>query len=336
MKTVLITGAMGFVGSHLLEHILLNTDWNIVTIDRLGETTYNGFDRLSYDDSRVKSFTYDLSKPIGKGLRKELGDIQIIFNVASASHVDNSIADPRGFMINNVELQITMLEFARTLPNLERFYQFSTDEVFGSILEGDFLEGDRHNTGNVYSASKSAQEMLCRAYANTYGLKICMSNCMNIIGEKQHPEKFLPKVMSKVLKGETINIHASADGKYIGKRHYIHARNVADAVLFICQNTNEFLDPIDASKGVYNITGEAELDNLEMAQLIAKNMGMDLKYNIVSMDSERPGADLRYGLDGTKLANLGWRPKVDIYTNIKKIIDWTLKTEERKQKWLTI
>ena len=345
MKRVLITGMSGFLGSHLYEHIMKETDWYVVGLDRLGVTTLYGFDRVKeseyYDPERTKCLSYDLTKPIGPGLAREIGDVQIIYNVASSSHVDNSIKSPRNFIINNIDLEITMLDFANELHSkgiLERFYQFSTDETYSTAPEGVYYkEGERHNPGNPYSASKSAQEMICRAYANTYKMPICISNCMNIVGEKQHPEKFLPKIINAALNQEELPIHASPDGKVIGTRFYIHARNVADAVLFISTQTHEFLHHIDASKGVFNIVGEAEYDNLQFAKTVAKFTGKPLQYKIVDMDVDRPGVDLRYALDGGKLAKLGWKPKVNIEENIKKIVEWTLKPENRKwlKKWLS-
>ena len=330
----------GFLGSHLYEHIMVNTDWEVVSLDRLGHTTLHGFDRVTesdhYDCTRTKMLTYDITKPIGTGLKKEIGDVNIIFNVASSSHVDNSISGPRDFILNNINLQITMLDFALELHRegkLDLFYQFSTDETYSTAPEGVFYkEGERHNPGNPYSASKSSQEMLCRAYSNTYKIPIVISNCMNIIAEKQHPEKFFPKVMNKVLKGEEISIHASPDGKQIGKRHYIHARNVADAVLFIVNNAKDRLHHIDASSGVYNIVGDVEYDNLEFAKKIAYAMGQPLKYKIVNMDVDRPGVDLRYALDGEKLEKLGWNNPVSTEDNIKNIVKWTL----GNRKWLNI
>jgi len=333
MNRVLITGAFGFIGSHLIDHIMVNTNWEVVGIDKLGDTTLMGFDRVResthYDADRIKMLSYDLTMPILKGMAKEIGKIDYIVNLASESHVDNSIRDPRTFVNNNINLMLTMLEYAKNYP-VKRFLHFSTDEVPSTAPEEvTYTESARANPGNAYSASKASQEMLCRAYANTYKMPICMTRCMNVIGEKQHPEKFLPKIMNVVNAGETLSIHASNDGKTIGKRHYVHARNVSDAVLFVLDQ-NEVLHHIDEEKGMFNITGEVEYDNLEFAKLVAKFMDKKLKYNIVSMAEERPGVDLRYALDGTKLANLGWKPTIGSEDTIKKIVEWTMENT----KWL--
>ena len=337
MKRVLITGASGFLGHHVVEHLLKTTDWEIVTIDRLSETTKNGFDRLreikAFDDKRVFRFTHDLNLPIGEGLRKEIGYIDYIIDIASDSHVDRSIDHPVPFVQNNVNKTLMMLEYARLVPSLKKFIQFSTDEVYGTAPQGVwFKEGDAHNSGNPYSASKSAQEQICRAYANTYKLPIVITNTMNIIGERQHPEKFFPLVMNKVLKGEKLYIHADKTKTKAGQRHYLHARNIGAALIFILENTEELLDAHDVSLGTFNIVGEREFDNLEFAQTIAKYVGKPLDYEMVDFHSSRPGHDLRYALDGSKLEKYGFKYPVPVDESIKRIVEWTLKEENKK--WL--
>lgn len=339
MKRILITGASGFVGHHIVEHILKNTDWEIVTIDRLSKTTSYGFDRLrdikAFDDKRVTRFTADLNMPIGEGLRREVGDIDYILHLAAGSHVDNSIESPVPFVLNNIQSTLTMLEYARTFKDniLKKFIYFSTDEVYGTAPEGkDYKEGDRFNPGNPYSASKAGSECLCYAYANTYKLPIVITNTMNVLGERQHPEKFFPKIINHVLEDKTLPIHSNADKTKAGTRYYIHARNVADAILFILQKTTETLNNINASTGKYHIVGEKELSNLELAQLVANKMGKELKYEMVDFHSSRPGHDLRYGLSGGKLERLGWKPPHTIEESITNIIEWSLKPENVR--WL--
>lgn len=337
MTRVLITGANGFVGHHIVEHVLKCTDWEIVTLDRLGLSTFNGFDRLrdinAFDDKRVTRFTHDLNQPIGEGFRKELGEFDYILHVAAASHVDTSIEEPVEFVLNNVKSCLQMLEYARTLKGLKKFLYFSTDEVYGTAPQGtDYKEGDRYNSGNPYSASKAAAEQICYAYSNTYKLPIVITNGMNILGERQHPEKYLPKIINYVLDGKTLPIHSNPEKTKAGQRHYIHARNVADAVLFVIQHTDELLDNIDASKGKFHIVGEKELDNLELAQMVAKYVGREVKYEMVDFHSARPGHDLRYSMSGEKLARLGWKPPVTLEESVRSIVEWTLEPENIK--WL--
>jgi dTDP-glucose 4,6-dehydratase len=155
---------------------------------------------------------------------------------------------------------------------------------------------------------------------------------MNVLGERQHPEKYLPLVINKVLKGEVLSVHSNKEKTKAGTRFYIHARNVAAGILHIINNCGERLDNLDASKGVFNIVGEEELDNLELAKIIAGFVGGELKYEMVDFHSSRPGHDLRYALDGKKMKGLGWEPPVSIRESIKNIVEWTLRPENKK--WL--
>jgi len=276
-------------------------------------------------------------------LVREIGSIDYIVHLAAGSHVDNSIKDPVNFIQNNINSTLYMLEFARKQKDLKKFVYFSTDEVYGVAPEGiDYKEGDRMNPSNPYSASKAGSESICRAYANTYKMPIVITNTMNVLGERQHPEKYLPLVINKVLKGETLYIHSNPEKTKAGTRFYIHARNVAAAVLWIIDNTTETLDNKDASKGQFNIVGEREWDNLELAEYIAKcvddyqeehNLPRKmLMYEMTDFHSSRPGHDLRYSLDGNKLKSLGYNHPVGIEESIKNIVQWTL--NEKNKKWL--
>lgn len=334
---ILLTGITGFVGHHFAEDFLKNTTWDIVGMGRLDYSSKDGFDKLrdihAYDNKRVTIFTHDLNTELGEGLIKEIGDVDYIIHLAAASHVDRSITEPVPFVLNNVLSTLMILEYARKLPNLKKFLYFSTDEVYGTAPEGiNYKEGDRFNPGNPYSASKASAECVCMAYANTYKVPIVISNSMNILGERQHPEKFLPLVINNALTGGTVKIHSNAEKTQAGQRHYIHARNIANAIRFILERTTETLNQHDASEGRYNVVGEKEYDNLELAQYIAKCVGKPLKYELVDFHSSRPGHDLRYGLDGSKLRGAGWVQPVNIEESIKRIVEWTLRPENRK--WL--
>ena len=336
MKKVILTGANGFVGHHILEHFIKHTDWEIYCLDKLSYAS-SGHDRIRdinvFNDERVKIFTTDLCLPFQEGVIKELGDISYIFHVAADSHVDNSISDPVPFVQNNVNSTLHILEYARQLPNLEKFIYFSTDEVYGSAPVGkNYKEGERFNCGNPYSASKGAAECICQSYANTYNMPIIVTNTMNVIGERQHPEKFIPKVINKILNGETGTIHSNKEKTKAGSRFYIHARNIADALLHILDECDETLDNYDSSKGRFNIVGEIETDNLELAQMIAEVLGKKLKYEMVDFHSQRPGHDLRYALDGEKMKSLGWVHPIPFKESLKNTIEWTLNRKE----WLKI
>ena len=327
MKNILITGGCGFIPSHLVEHIHRKTDWNIIVVDKLSYAS-NGLSRLRdsgmLESHRVKVFTFDLANPFSDGIMKELGDINYIVHMAAETHVDNSIREPVEFIKNNVMSTIYTLEYARTLKNLEKFFYFSTDEVYGSAVnkpEG-FSETERHRPTNPYSASKSCGEQICVAYENTYKIPLIMVNVMNAFGERQHVEKFIPKCMKYIREGKTILIHADSTCTKPGSRFYIHARNISDAVLFLIEK-GEIGE-------LYHVVGEKEVTNLEMAQFIAKELGKELKYELVNFHADRPGHDERYALNGSKLANLGWKPPKTFEESLRNTIRWTLKNT----KWL--
>lgn len=320
MKTrALITGGCGFVGHHFVEHFLKNTDWEIIVMDKLSYAS-KGFDRLRdirvFDDKRVSVMTADFAQTISEGMAKELGPLEYIFHLGAESHVDRSIDNPKPFVINNVLGTMNMLDLARGCKSLKKFFYFSTDEVFGPAPDGvAYKEWDRYNSGNPYAAAKAGGEELCLAYANTYKLPVVITHCMNIFGERQHPEKFIPLVIRKVLAGDTVVVHSHPDKKRAGSRFWIHARNVAAAVSYLIQNDCRVHEK-------YNIVGEREIDNLTMAKFIAGVLGRDLKYEMVDFHSSRPGHDLRYGLDGAKMFEMGWRLPVDFEASLKKTVDW--------------
>ena len=254
-------------------------------------------------------------------LKKEIGEINYIVHMAAETHVDNSIKDPLSFIKNNILSTANLLEYARELKELEIFFYFSTDEVYGPAL-GDKLysEDERHNPTNPYSASKSGAEQICISYHNTYKIPIMRINVMNAFGETQHVEKFIPKVIKSIINDKTVYIHSYPDKQISGTRYYIHARNIAAGVLFLLKNGK-----IGES---YNLTGEREVSNLEMAQIIAKTIGKELKYEMVDFHSDRPGHDLRYGLNGNKMYKMGWKLPIDFESSIRKTIEWTLKNQE--------
>lgn len=223
------------------------------------------------------------------------------------------------------------------LVEREGKYCFSgnTDEVFSTAPEGvKYKEGDRHNPGNPYSASKSAQEAIARAYANTYGIPINITNTMNIIGERQHPEKFVPLCIRKIINGETIQIHSDPTCTKSGTRFYLHARNVAMAVHFILTQTDEKLDKEDASKGCWNIVGEREIANSDLAKMIGEIIGKEAKIELVNFHQSRPGHDLRYALDGSKLKKTGFEFPINFEDSLKKTVEWSLK--DNNKKWLRL
>mgnify|MGYP001268554576 CR=1 FL=1 len=201
----------------------------------------------------------------------------------------------------------------------------NTDEVFGPAPAGvNYKERDRYNSTNPYSATKAAAEELCVAFENTYNLPIIITHSMNIVGERQHPEKFVPMCIRRILNEEEIQIHANKECTQSGSRFYIHAKDVANALLFIINNKPSC--PVDyggAKIPKFNIVGSQELSNLELAQLISGTIGIPLKYKLIDFHSSRPGHDLRYALDGSLLKSYGWEPN-DIKERLVEIVKWYL------------
>jgi dTDP-glucose 4,6-dehydratase len=322
MTRVLITGGAGFAGHHLIEHLLINTDWEIVVLDKLTYASF-GWRRLRdigvYWNDRVSVYPVDFTEPFSCGLCEELGQFNFIIHMGAETHVDGSIVCARPFVRSNVLGTYELLEFARKQKNLDCFVYFSTDEVFGPAPEGiAFKEWDRYNCTNPYAATKAGAEELCLAFGNSYKIPVLITHTMNLIGERQHYEKFLPLVINKVLKRELVTIHAAPDLKSSGKRHYLHCRNMADAVLFLLSQYIKY------NRFKVNIVGEQEVDNLYFAKKIAEVIDKPLHYELVDFHSSRPGHDLRYALDGSLLADMGWKPPKTFEESLTKTVQWYL------------
>jgi dTDP-glucose 4,6-dehydratase len=328
-KRCLLTGAGGFFGSHLLRHLLINTDWEIVCVcswrhKGIPERVKNALAGDEDFRNRVTIITHDLTAPFTERTKKSLGKIDYILNIASNSHVNRSITNPEEFIVGNTALAFNMLELARELkPTL--FLQFSTDETFGPAPEGvNFHEWSPVIPSNPYSASKACQEAIAISYWRTYRVPVVITNTMNLVGQTQDPEKYPSQLIRKIHNGEEVTIHGKEGD--IGSRFYIHARNAADAVLYIITNLPPVLYKEDEVlvPDRYNIVGEVELNNLELAELTAKMMGKTLTYKLEPCPTERPGHDKRYALSGKKLADKGWKPPEDFETSWRNTITWTL------------
>ncbi len=325
-KRVLITGISGFIGGHVMSHILKNTDFDIVGIaswQHKGVPTRVAEDaNYQKDIDRVTIVTHDLTAPITEDVAERIGHIDFIINMASDSHVDRSITNPVPFVQNNFNVALNMLEFARQCKP-EMFIQFSTDEVYGQAKKDEYhKEWDCIKPSNPYSASKAAQEALAISYWRTYSVPVVITNCMNVFGEYQDKEKYVPLCVDKIMKGETISIHGYADKKQAGTRFYLHARNISDALLFIINNVKAPLYPDVDRPERFNVVGDKEIDNLTFAQMIADELGKELKYEIVSFHATRPGHDLRYALDGQKLKDYGFHYQLSFEESLKKTIAW--------------
>lgn len=354
MTRLLLTGAGGFAGAHFLEHILAETDWDLVLTDSFrhkGKTdriaqVLDGFPRLRPAQEkrwkeRVTVITHDLLAPFSTQAIDQIGYVDYIVAYASESHVDRSISDPVPFVKNNVDLCLNTLELARKIEPRALVW-ISTDEVCGPVSADDLTghaEWGPLLPSNPYAGSKAAQESIATSYWRTYGVPLQIVRCMNMIGERQDPEKFIPMTIAKVLRSETVTIHGEPGN--IGTRHYLHSRNLADGILFLLRNTHPSVFPahMDAlcerypldglwlrssdRPDMYNIASSDRIDNLTLAQMIAAYAGMELKYRLEPFHKARPGHDPHYGLNSSKLAELGWSLPVPFEESLQRTVEWT-------------
>ena len=326
-KRLLLTGPGGSIACHFLAHICHNTDWHIVGIDSFRHKGLT--DRISHMfkehpewRERLTIITHDLTAPFSELTKKKIGHIDYVINMASLSDVEASITEPVDFIKNNVDLAINMLELAREIKP-DAFVQISTDETYGPTDGKTFLkEWSPILPSNPYAASKACQEAIAISYWRTYNVPLIITNTMNNFGCLQQSNKFPVIIQKKVRDDEKVIIHGEQGD--IGARSYIHSRNFADAVLFILKNTKPYMHKageVDMPDR-YNVAGDRQLDNLELAKLIAELMGKELKYELRNSDTVRPGHDKFYGLDDSKLKNLGWKPPVSFEESLKNVIQF--------------
>lgn len=328
MPRVLLTGAGGFIGHHVLEHILVNTGWDITATDSFrhkGKTDRIAEVLAGRDGwaGRMDLITHDLAAPFTLATLDRMGTVDYIIAMASESHVDRSIADPVPFVRNNVNVILSTLEAARVLRP-RTVIVISTDEVYGPV-ERDSA-GHREWApviqSNPYAASKAAQEAIAVSYWRTYSLPVVIVNIMNAVGERQDREKFLPLLIRTISAGGVVPVHGRADD--IGSRHYIHARNIADALLFILRELPPSAFPAADRPDRYNIAGPEPVSNLDLALEVADIIGGPLRYELVDFHSARPGHDPHYGLDMARLTAAGWKPPAGFAESLERTVRWTL------------
>jgi len=342
---VVLTGASGFIGSHVLRHLLATTDWTIgcpVSFRHRGvpariTAALNGLEDQGY---RVTITVADVSCPLDRQSVHDLGFrvADFVFNLASSSHVDHSIEHPRSFIENNVGLVLTMLETAREYgDNLRMFVQWSTDEVYGPVTPGyDSREWDAIKPSNPYAASKAMQESAAYSYWRTFNVPLVILNTMNVLGEHMERVKFLPLLIRAALTGDEVLIHGTPSGQP-GSRKYIHARNAADALVFLTQRIGDspivwgggkaesmrYGHGVDAPVRL-NIVGEEEWSNLTLAGMVGDLVGRPILTRVVDFHSSRPGHDVRYSLDGRRMEALGWKPPIALRESLAKTVQWYL------------
>ena len=314
MKKYFITGGCGFIGSNFIRYIFQHdSSAIIINLDKL---TYAGNPKnlAEFDDSDRYIFYHgDIcdSKIVKEIFQKHKPDYLI--NFAAESHVDRSIGKPDDFIQTDIFGTFTLLETAREF-GLERFIQISTDEVYGSIEKGSFLETDTLMPRNPYSASKAGADRLAYSYFTTYKLPVIITRASNNFGPYQFPEKLIPLFVTNAIEDKKLPVYG--DGKNI--RDWLYVEDHCGAIQYIIENGEV--------GEIYNIGGGNELTNIEITDLILKetNKPDTLKKFV----QDRLGHDRRYSLNCEKLANLGWTPKHDFPKAMKFTVDWYKKNDE--------
>ncbi len=322
-KKILITGISGFLGHHMLEHILRNTDMEVVGLDGINYAgnlnRITDIESFKQHEDRIRLVFHDIRSPINDSVAHQIGDVDYVVHLAAETHVDRSLVDSRPFVLTNVVGTCNLLEYVKhNQPNLTKYVQFSTDEVFGPAPFGvDHKEWNPHKPSNPYSAAKAGADDLAFAFAHSFNLPIIITHTMNLFGERQNVEKFVPMTIRKIMKGEKVTIHGTAGN--VSTRKWIHCRNAADAILFLLDR--------GVKEDKYNIVGE-EMDVLTMAQFVAKVLGKELNYEYLDFHSTRPGHDLRYSLDGSKIAEMGWKAPMGFLDSLEKVVHWSMNNKE--------
>jgi len=317
---ILLTGAAGFVGSHIVEEFLQDAETEIIALDGL---TYAGrLDRLLPFKNRVKFVYHDFRQPLSPSLIKSLGTVNYVIHCGAESHVSRSFENPGLFVESNIFGTLNILEAARLLQP-EKFIYVSTDEVFGPASGQPYTEKNALNPTNPYAATKASGELLAYSYYRSFGVPVIITRTMNMFGERQHPEKFIPMTIKKVLNDECIQVHGTwyeEGSKSVwrsGKRHWLHAREQANALRFILK------------KGLigetYHVLGK-EHSNADIFLRIASILGKTPLYQFTT--SNRSVYDFNYSLEDTKLSNLGWTSPYNFETSFENTVRWTAAHQE--------
>lgn len=326
MKNILVTGGCGFIGTNFIRYLLSNPDFGgrIINIDKL---TYAGNreNLISVEKEFRERYLFiqaDICDPDALKKAFETYTVDTICNFAAESHVDRSIAAPDAFIQTNIEGTFCLLEMARQQQNrLVLFHHVSTDEVYGSLgPEGHFTEESPYRPNSPYSASKASSDHLVRAYAKTYGLPVTVSNCSNNYGPYQFPEKMIPLMILNALEGKPLPVYG--EGRNI--RDWLYVSDHCKAVWRIMQA---------GTRGeTYNIGGQCEMTNIDLVNRICDLLDKMVpkpheppRRELITFVKDRPGHDLRYAIDFSKLKNeLGWMPDESFDSGIRKTIQWYL------------
>jgi dTDP-glucose 4,6-dehydratase len=310
---ILVTGGLGFIGSNLIRYMLKeHKDFEIINLDKMGIGSNEKNLRDLEGDERYRFIKGDI---LDFGLVSELiKKVDAVVNLAAETHVDRSIANPRSFLESNTIGTFNILEAARIYNPRIRILHMSTDEVYSDILSGSYREEDRLKPSSPYSASKAAADMFCLAYHRTYRLDVIIARCTNNFGPYQFPEKLIPKTVIRARLGMKVPIYGS--GKNV--RDWLYVLDNCEAIDLLLQNGK--------AGEIYNISAGNELESIEIVKRVLKIMGKDEK--IIEFVEDRPGHDIRYSLDSTKIRReLGWKPRYSLDEALKSTVEWYLENE---------
>ena len=321
-KRVLVTGGAGFIGSTLIRFGLKHFPEleKIVNLDIL---TYAG------NEKNCKEVTHDPRYLFVRGdIRKEAlvqtlieqHRIEAIIHCAAETHVDRSITDPEVFLTTNIYGTFSLLEVVRRCPHVH-FHHISTDEVYGSLEEGHFNEQSIYRPNSPYAATKAASDHLVRAWAHTFGLSATISHCTNNFGPYQYPEKLIPRMILNCLEKKPLPVY----GEGINIRDWLYAEDHAEAIWTILEKSDR--------GEIYDIGGENEKRNIDLLHEIIDHVSLLTRQDpahfhaLITFVPDRPGHDLRYAIDCTKIKqHLGWRQRHTFSDALKKTIEWYLPT----------
>ena len=308
MSHLLVTGGAGFIGSNFVHYLLDNTEHTVTVLDKM---TYAA-NKASLDGLDVTRFNLIVGDIADRELTDELvAQADAVIHYAAESHNDNSLANPEPFIHTNLVGTFTLLEAVRRHGT--RYHHISTDEVFGDLALEDpakFTETTPYNPSSPYSSTKAGSDLLVRAWVRSFGIEATISNCSNNYGPYQHIEKFIPRQITNILSGLTPKLY----GEGLNVRDWIHASDHSSAVLRILESGK--------IGETYLIGADGEENNITVLRTILRLMGKD--ENDFEHVIDRPGHDMRYAIDGTRLREeLGWEPQfTDFEAGLADTIAW--------------
>ena len=331
MSKILLTGGLGFIGSTAIKMILSKTHDEVLNIDKHSYASMPEALNLVESSSRYSFLKIDISQY--ELTKKVIADYapDVILHLAAESHVDNSINSPKEFIESNIIGTYNLLQAANELWTdkdrlNKKFIHVSTDEVYGSLEQNEapFTESTKYSPNSPYSASKASSDMLARAWYKTFGIPVIISNCSNNYGPWQFPEKLIPVVIKKALNHEKIPIY----GNGLNIRDWLFVEDHAAALINIYQNGE--------AGEKYNIGGNNEISNLDLVEKIcaildevSPSMNIPKYSQLISFVRDRPGHDLRYAIDATKIAKeLNFIPSIEIDAGLMKTVQWYVKNKD--------